>query len=870
MLSVGNRRILIVFTTFLILFVVFAGGAVATTNIITNGTFSSGLDNWSTNTTQPDGCSSSIQSSNNMAYIAVGTQVWGSRPTATISQNVNFTYLDTISFDLRLVDYAQKTGSYSLTPSSTPIGAVKLGSNTVKTIYLSDIVGYTSTSNTLSADVSQYSGYWNLTFEFYMDCYVNGLYYGVALYLDNVTGYVLSPVTVSSISVSPVSPNAGAEATVTVTYSGGDTPTGTLQSYVVVDGTSYDVYNNPSPITLTKTYSSAGTYTLSAYGSAGGSTSTTRSTSVTVLPPLPSGITVEPSSQTIHVNTAITFVASTGSGSGSVTSWGWDFDGDGTVDDTTTSPTTSHTYTTTGTYSMAITATGPGGSVTVQNVSTITVGDTAITLDNPHSNNSYILTQDSTIQATYTITPYTTGYTMELWLLYDDYSTKERKASQNISSASGTINFQIDETTTPVGNYRIFLVKDGTDETYVTFQIQYPTPVITVRLTANNYLLSSTATVNLKDGSDNIIQTKTTSNGVAYFYPVTGATISLNTTYTIAASASGYSDASQAITPSTSQTTVTLNMSNGTTSTGSSGYGGSYEPTVASWIVTDEWGLPLSGVTVALSNGVQGFDDSNVIQNIFNFISGDSNFAETTQTNTTDSQGLVTFVVVPSYTYQLTFTYGSTTTTKRYSIGTIQPTYTLTLKTGAAENDLNRIISTSATKNQSEGEIVVKYTDSTNRTTSLSIVVKDSEGNIIPNGQWTSATNNTEQTFSVGDGYYNADFTVTITSSVLLDGVATPYTKTYDIHFDGPRLDIGIPADLLIWIALFSTLAIGGLFTRFSVTTGGIAVCLWMWLMYGIGWLYAMTDKIGDAGVIAILIFATLFAFFFKFAEGSR
>lgn len=121
--------------------------------------------------------------------------------------------------------------------------------------------------------------------------------------------------------------------------------------------------------TPSKTYSSAGTYTvkLTATGS-GGSDAVTKSNLIFVVSSTAAAPVANFSATPTSGTTATTFSLANTS-TGNATSWSWNF-GDGT---SSTAKTALKTYSKPGTYTVRLTATGPGGSNTATKINYISV-----------------------------------------------------------------------------------------------------------------------------------------------------------------------------------------------------------------------------------------------------------------------------------------------------------------------------------------------------------------------------------------------------------------------------------------------------------------------------------------------------------------
>lgn len=173
-----------------------------------------------------------------------------------------------------------------------------------------------------------------------------------------------TPVPVASFTATPVSGNTP----LAVQFTDTSTNTPTSWAWTFGDGTT-STAQNPS-----KTYSTAGTYTVSLTATnAGGSNTSTRTSLISATTP-PAGPVTPVAAFTSNVTSGSVplTVQFTDQSNNVPTSWAWTF-GDGT---TSTQQSPSKTYNAVGTYTVALTASNAAGSNTVTKTSYITVTNT--------------------------------------------------------------------------------------------------------------------------------------------------------------------------------------------------------------------------------------------------------------------------------------------------------------------------------------------------------------------------------------------------------------------------------------------------------------------------------------------------------------
>ena len=822
------------------LLLLFTGAASAYENAGTNGGFTNGLTGWSEHTYAPNS-DSNARILESQDVVELGVSVYNTYGTAeaSISQSVDFAGVSSIQINFAenayyshsnrglFNVYIDNTVVASYTPSQCTAG--------IKTI---DVSSYADTGIHVlkcEAEIRDKDGAAPAR--------------TLKVYLDGVYAYTLSPYTVTDISLTPAEPNAGTPAQISFTYSGGDPAFAEGQQSINFNagGSTYqvDLYGKTSPVTVSYTFPNSGTQSIYAYGVGPQSTSSSYSEAFTILPAKPAGLslTSTPADGIIEVGSSITFVASASSG-GSVTSWTWDF-GDGSAPQTTTSATATHTYTETGTYDVIITANGPGGSTTYTKENAVYVGETSVTLNKSPA--IYYIGEDTEIIANYSITPFDSGkvYTMEFWKLNADYSLNSRVVSIPLSSSSGSESIPITSITTN-SYYAVYLVVDGGQIAGQTLTVRYDGATLTVNILSGNAPLQAATTVTLSSGGT-IIENKTTNTGSVVFAPVTEGQ-----TYQVSANATGYNPVTATVTIS-GDTTVDLDVGGVIIS----GIGAEYEPITATWTFYNQNGGLLPGVSVSII-GIEQSTSIGFLNSLYNMVFGEQLIGQA-QTLTTDSRGQVTFIVLPNVQYKLTYSYGGQTYEKTYNIGSTKPFYTVTINTQIQSGDITKDVTVSV--EGVAGTIKVNYTDSTSTTSLVKITILNSDRQQIDT--WSAPTQQADISFQLSN-YAGKEYFVIVEAT----NAHGTYEREFPLWFNGPRLDIGIPDGLLIWVALISTCAIGAIFSTFNVPMGAMATSIYMWIMFAIGWLWQMEEIMGTASLVFTLTLASLISIMFMMAEG--
>lgn len=840
------KRLFLACIVVLIFFALFVSSGAAA-NQIKNGDFSDGSLYWQDNSGVTFTGGEAIFSVSGAGYYPA---------TAYMQQTgVDLTNVNTLTFR------AKFDTSSTLYSNTLTLILSKPGSTSEQQTY-----SLQGNYDTYSFDTSSLTGKYTVRFEYTVNGQT-GITWINSIRADDVSAMTLDPVTVGSVSVSPTTQNAGRYVTVSATYSGGSQPTGAGQSYVRIEvynsnsayvgGENVDIYSlggNDVTWVFTPGTNAVGTCTIKAYGVAGDRSPVERTTTLTVLSPVPAKPILMSSDTEIEKDSSVIFQFGAGQGE-RVTGWKFYPLGiSGTMYDYTAQEATGgiqFTYTTPGVYQAVLIAVGDGGDSEQSNAVTIRVGETYVSIPNP----TYYIGQDTSFTASYSISPYSSldSYSLQWWLLNTYGQPVTQITTYQISSATGTQTISIADITER-GNYALLLVKGNGLEGAIasdTVEIRYAGLQLTVNLVSGNNPLGNTATVTLAAG-DTVIDTKTTNSGTVFFTPVTAGT-----TYTITANATGFIEQVKSLVMPSGDTTVQIDFGS---SGSSSGYGGQYEPAAATIMVTSEYGVALENVYVKIQGIQNSFTDIGWVNAIYDFFMG-AQLAEEEQIQVTDYYGKAVFIVIPNQRYKVTFTYNGVTKEEQFTFGN-GLTVRYKFETGVEQTNLGKYFQGTATA--IDGIISATFTN-THGTINpyLTITVKDKDGNTV--GQsWSGTVLDTyTATWEVGEDYYNSEYSVYFTA-------ATPigqWEKKVDVIFNGPRLDLGLPPALLIWIAVFLAFAIGGVFSRITASVGCLAVSIWLWICYGIGWLWQLEDTIGTIGLVTCLMVATVLSLGFMFAE---
>lgn len=783
---------------------------------ITNGDFTNGLSGWLQSHSEAGTWDIQITqvSSGDSAANLVAATTSSIGKYAQIAQYVDFTGCEALTFKTE-------------TDSTTSRGQmeVSIGDDLVRTVYMG--------SYDVSIDVTSYSGTHLLAFR----CIAAGGTIGYPARTDIDVYQISCLVTQSTpvlhaINANPTQQALGQPVGVLATYTAGN-PAATSFYWDWNNDGVYDLTTtSPSATIPGNTYATPGAYTVkcqvgNAYGF-GNSVTTTVGIKPTA------SFTASPTSGQAPLT--VQFTPSV-NGAQSLL---WTF-GDGT---TSAESYPAHTYTTNGIYDVTLNATGPGGTTTVIQENLITVSDQFIRW------NKTSYQSGETAEISWQLLNYDTSQTNQIRIYQtDQYGNLQTLASTiTLSSATGSESLN---TTGLSGDYIAVWFANGAQQsvTAITSIISYHT--LTVKITDNGITWTDNTTISITGGGTEP-QTNTTNTGTATFTVTTG-------TYTISASTEGKT--AQSITQTiTADATITIDWTTGTSSNTiiGGGSGSMYASTFITFRVIDRiTGAPLQGATVT-AIGTEATNPISWIGQLFGYAWGDD-ILETQLSGTTDPYGAITFAMFQGINYRVTTTYQALPeNVQSFTPSALNTEYPIRL-------DLPRTISapssqtilTIVSASQSTGTISVNYNDTTRTTSNITTTLY--VRNTID--QWeliqtlTSIGSDVTQTLQP-QSYSGKNYRVHISAET---GTYGTITREYGITFDGPRIDLGIPDGLYLWICFAIALLIGASATYVSANYVVIAIVVIEWALYAMGWLY----ELGTNALIA-LILATILAILFN------
>jgi len=184
-------------------------------------------------------------------------------------------------------------------------------------------------------------------------------------------------------------------------------------------------------------------------------------------------------------------------------------------------------------------------------------------------------------------------------------------------------------------------------------------------------------------------------------------------------------------------------------------------------------------------------------------------------------------------------------------------------------NEVINITTTSGEIDSTSAWINVTYADTLAGSSNLNIYINQTNSS-APNGtqtnidSWNSAApgEETYHNFTVlnhrGEDYF---VNVIADHSTFTDGVF----KSFGVHFKPAPITLGIPEEMLIWVAMFMMMFTMLMATQTSTGPVALVICFEGWIFWFMGWL----DELGISGPVA-LTFATGMAVFYNIMLRSK
>lgn len=819
-----------------IIFCLCVGSASAATEMIVNGDFSQDGYGWQESISNGNSGSASISySSQDLTEqdLAVYFTAVSGRDYvyASLSQSVDLTYVETLSFKLIDIDIE--------TVSNWGGFVVKVGNNDVWERDVNDIsTGWT----TYTADVSSYTGTQQITFMLYLDSNGNAHDFKVGLTdvsaLSNAQAPTYTRATLSTYTASTSTP-----VSVTITADAGYPYTQFFVNWG--DGTGDTEVSEASGTisqTLTHTYSTPGTYTVrgSVYNNFGSSGEQFIGT-VTVAT---LDFTAYPTSGDPPLSVQFSLSAQ------NIVSVFWDF-GDGT---TSTAENPVHTYAASSTpYTVTVTGyTASGDAVVVPKSNYILASPQTLLFDKTN----YEAGETATI--TWQLRePDFTNYQYTLQILPSDSQGNTAGTSiitpVVINSASSSYTWNTEGAS---GYYTAAIFRSGTATPIVFATTNVVTQAtLTVNLATNGVTYTNATTVSISQNGV-IIATQTTTSGQVQFTIPTGA-------YIITATTTGY--ATQTATVNLLESTaVTIDFVTGTTDSQiPSGSGSFYASTFATFRVVDKtYGTEVSGATIT-GYAVESTNPVEWLANIFGAAWGGKIIGSEVDA-VTDENGLASFMMFTNVRYSLTLTHPDlpNPVTRTFALSSLSTEYPWYIDIPHEKDPTAQTsISTTATVS-GEGLINITYNDESKTTSKVTINVwkKDEENNYTILMESTTSLGNANTIQLQLTDFSGADVKISVLFTTSAFGTVE---RVYYHTFPGPWFDLGLPSSIYIWICLLTAILLGGISPFINSYACCFVICFMEWVYWAFGWFF----QIGQPVAAFLLTCATVLSIAYYIAS---
>jgi PKD repeat protein len=302
-----------------------------------------------------------------------------------------------------------------------------------------------------------------------------------------------------------------------------------------------------------------------------------------------------------------------------------------------------------------------------------------------------------------------------------------------------------------------------------------------------------------------------------------------------------------------------------------SGYGYQYPPKDVRFKVMSMFGQPIEGCSVQAQGITTTTGSWDWLVQLFGVSLTETPIMNTSMAGTTDSNGEIVFLMIPSVKYNMSFV-RSGEINQLFYITPKDEYYNIYSTTGGESYyehgyDYNAIVNITLSTTDfgaSDDYITVTYVDTLSQTTNATIYIYQTATTgeslvntteIMPGGSFTESLLVTD---TPGHSYHiRVSTTHTTFGSKVRDFIVT-FPDT------GPET-FGFPSELLIFFAIFILIFVGCFFGAASATSGSLIVCFVGWILYAIGWL----NSLGAAAPVALSA-ATAFSIFAIIAKMYR
>jgi hypothetical protein len=288
--------------------------------------------------------------------------------------------------------------------------------------------------------------------------------------------------------------------------------------------------------------------------------------------------------------------------------------------------------------------------------------------------------------------------------------------------------------------------------------------------------------------------------------------------------------------------------------------------------VVDKAGSPVEGVNVTAIGYETTMDDWSWLNSIFGF----ENVTEiqgTNMTGFTGTDGVISFMMVETIKYKITFVNASANINKTMYLYPKGDRYIITVGESyhwwSSEHNINEVINISVTTskiNSTHAYINVSYNDSLNITSNVSILLNQTNesdwlNQTILDSYYENNQGNVTHSFII-ENYKGKSYFVRF---IIDHNEFGEFIRDYAVKFKGLIGDLGWDEDVYPLLAFAIILFVGAMFGAVSAEQGALVCCGLGWIFYGIGWL----NILGISAPIALTL-ATIIAIFANMIKRQR
>ena len=422
-----------------------------------------------------------------------------------------------------------------------------------------------------------------------------------------------------------------------------------------------------------------------------------------------------------------------------------------------------------------------------------------------------------------------------------------------VNTVSGTYTWN---TAGASGYYTAAIFRSGTASPIVFATTNIITQAtLTVNLATNGVTYTNATTVSVSQNGV-IVATQTTTSGQVQFTIPTGA-------YIVQATTTGYAT-QQATVNLLESTAVTIDFVTGTTdSTFPSGSGSFYASTFATFRVIDKtYGTEVSGATIT-GYAVESTNPVEWLANIFGAAWGGKIIGSEVNA-VTDENGVASFMMFTNVRYSLTLSHPDlpNDVTRTFALSALSTEYPWYVDIPHEKDPTAQTSITTTATVSGDGLINITYNDASKTTSLVTVNVwkKDDENNYTTLMDTTTALGNANTIQLQLTDFSGADVKISVLFTTSAFGTVE---RVYYHTFPGPWFDLGLPASIYIWICLLTAILLGGISPFINSYACCFVICFMEWVYWAFGWFF----QIGQPVAAFLLTCATVLSIAYYIAS---